>query len=91
MCVILSLLNTARNHDVNPRLYINEIIARMPSMEKTAPEELLELLPRKWIQKYPEALCKNTRTKAKEVVATMCTSVNAYNHYGDKFKILKIL
>ncbi|MCH5218075.1 MAG: transposase domain-containing protein [Muribaculaceae bacterium] len=30
--MILSLLGTARNHDVNPRLYLNDIITRMPYM-----------------------------------------------------------
>ena len=65
MCVILSLLNTARNHEVNPRLYLNGIIARMPYMEKASTEELSELLPHKWIQKHPEALCKDIRDKAK--------------------------
>ena len=56
MCVILSLLNTARNHDVNPRLYLGDIIARMPYMEKASPEELLELLPHRWILTHPDAI-----------------------------------
>ena len=65
MCVILSLLGTARNHDVNPRLYLGDIIARMPYMEKASPEELLELLPHRWIKNHPEAICKDIRAKAK--------------------------
>ena len=65
MCVILSLLNTARNHDVNPRLYLGDIIARMPYMEKASTEELLELLPHRWIKNHPEALCRDIRSKAK--------------------------
>ena len=65
MCVILSLLNTARNHDVNPRLYLNDIIAGMPYMRKASPEKLLDMLPHKWIKTHPEAICKNLRTKAK--------------------------
>ena len=65
MCVILSLLNTARNHDVNPRLYLNDIIARMPYMQKASSEELLDMLPHRWIQTHPEALCKDIRAKAK--------------------------
>ena len=65
MCVILSLLNTARNHDVNPRPYLNDIIARMPYKQKATPEELLELLPHRWIKSHPEALCKDIRSKAK--------------------------
>ena len=65
MCVILSLLNTARNHDVNPRHYLGDIIARMPYMQKAASEELLELLPHRWIKRHPEALCRDIRAKAK--------------------------
>lgn len=49
MCVITSLLATCRNHNVNPRIYHNDIIARMPYMEKASEEELAELLPYKWI------------------------------------------
>lgn len=48
MCVIISLLSTCRNHDVNPREYLNDIIARMPYMEKASHEQLVELLPHKW-------------------------------------------
>ena len=48
MCVIISLLSTCRNHDVNPREYLNDIIARMPYMEKATHQELVELLPHKW-------------------------------------------
>ena len=35
-------------HDVNPRDYLNFIIAKMPYMQKASHEELLELLPHKW-------------------------------------------
>ena len=48
MCVISSLLSTCRNHDVNPREYLNDIISRMPYMEKASHEQLVELLPHKW-------------------------------------------
>ena len=48
MCVISSLLSTSRNHDVNPREYLNDIISRMPYMEKASHEQLVELLPHKW-------------------------------------------
>ncbi len=48
MCVIISLLATCRNHGVNPREYLNDIIARMPYVEKTSHEQLVELLPHKW-------------------------------------------
>ena len=47
MCVISSLLSTCRNHDVNPREYLNDIISRMPYMEKASHEQLVELLPHK--------------------------------------------
>ena len=36
MCVVSSLLSTCRNHDVNPREYLNDIISRMPYMEKAS-------------------------------------------------------
>ena len=48
MCVIISLLSTCRNHDVNPREYLNDIIARMPYMEKATHQELVDLLPHNW-------------------------------------------
>ena len=34
--------------DVNPREYLNDIISRMPYMEKASYEQLVELLPHKW-------------------------------------------
>ena len=48
MCVVISLLSTCRNHDVNPREYLGDIIARMPYMEKATHEQLVELLPHRW-------------------------------------------
>lgn len=39
MCAIQSLLITARNHDVNLMLYLTDIIAGMPYIEKASPEE----------------------------------------------------
>lgn len=48
MCVIISLLSTCRNHDVNPREYLNDIITRMPYIQKATLQELVELLPHKW-------------------------------------------
>ncbi len=55
MCVIISLLATCRNHDVNPREYLNDVIARMPYMEKANHEELVELLPHRWKMKHESA------------------------------------
>lgn len=48
MAVICSLLATCRNHNVNPRDYLKDIIARMPYMKKATHEQLVELLPHKW-------------------------------------------
>lgn len=52
MCVIISLLSTCRNHDVNPREYLNDIIARMPYMQKATHQELVELLPHNWKRQH---------------------------------------
>ena len=56
MCVIQSLLATCRNHDVNPRLYLNSVIASMPYFDKASEEELIQLLPHRWKQYHPEAV-----------------------------------
>ena len=48
MCIIISLLSTCRNHGVNPREYLSDIIARMPYMEKASHDRLVELLPHRW-------------------------------------------
>ena len=48
MCIIISILSTCRNHGVNPREYLSDIIARMPYMEKAAHDKLVELLPHRW-------------------------------------------
>ena len=48
MCIIVSLLSTCRNHGVNPREYLSDIIARMPYMEKASHDRLVELLPHRW-------------------------------------------
>lgn len=56
MTVICSLLATCKAHDVNPRDYLNDIIARMPYQKKATHEELLSLLPHKWKLKHPESV-----------------------------------
>jgi transposase len=56
MAVICSLLATCKAHDVNPRLYLNSIIADMPYRAKATQGELLEMLPHKWKLKHPEAI-----------------------------------
>jgi len=48
MAVICSLLSTCRNHDVNPRQYLEDVIEKMPTMKKATHEQLVELLPHKW-------------------------------------------
>ena len=48
MSMVCSLLATCKAHEVNPREYLNDIIARMPYMQKATYDELLQLLPHKW-------------------------------------------
>lgn len=48
MSVVCSLLATCKAHEVNPRDYLNDVIARMPYMQKATNDELLQLLPHKW-------------------------------------------
>lgn len=61
MSVICSLLATCKAHEVNPRVYLNNVIAQMPYHKKATQEELLNLLPHKWKLKHPE--CVLTRQK----------------------------
>ena len=63
MSVISSLLATCKAHDVNPRDYLNDVIAQMPYHKKATQEELLNLLPHKWKLKHQECVL----TKQKEV------------------------
>ena len=58
MCVIQSLLATCRNHDINPRLYLNSVIDSMPYFEKASEDELRVLLPHKWKEFHPEAIIR---------------------------------
>ena len=61
MSVICSLLATCKAHEVNPSVYLNDVIAQMPYHKKATQEELLNLLPHKWKLKHPE--CVLTRQK----------------------------
>lgn len=61
MAIINSLLATCRNHDVNPRDYLNDIIAQMPIYEKATHEQLVELLPHKWKETHPESMMTKLR------------------------------
>lgn len=56
MCVIHSLLATCRNHDINPRLYLNSVIASMPYFGKATETDLIQLLTHKWKEYHPEAI-----------------------------------
>ena len=63
MCIITSLLSTCRNHGVNPREYLNDIIARMPYMSEATHDELVELLPHKW---KPQSVTPDETDKTEE-------------------------
>ena len=60
MAVVCSLLATYRNHDVNPRDYLNDVISQMPYHTKASYEELLQLLPHKWKLTHPESVMTKT-------------------------------
>ena len=60
MAVVCSLLATCRNHDVNPRNYLNDVISQMPYHTKASYEELLQLLPHKWKLTHPESVMTKT-------------------------------
>ena len=61
MSVICSLIGTCKEHNVNPRMYLNDVIAEMPYLIYPKPsepppyEKVLQLLPHKWILSHPEA------------------------------------
>lgn len=61
LCVVMSLLATCRNHNVNPRAYFNDVIARMPYMAKATHDELVELLPHRWKETHPDAVMEDFR------------------------------
>ena len=60
MAVVCSLLATCRNHDVNPRDYLNDVISQMPYHTKASHEKLLQLLPHKWKLTHPESVMTKT-------------------------------
>ncbi len=65
MAIICSLIGTCKEQNVNPRLYLNDVIAKMPyiihtnPLEKPRVEEVLPLLPHKWVKQHPEALLES--------------------------------
>ena len=56
MSVICSILATCKAPDVNPREYLNDVIAQMPYYKNATHEELLDLLPHKWKLKHPKSI-----------------------------------
>ena len=60
MAVVCSLLATCRNHDVNPRDYLNDVISQMPYHTKASYEQLLQLLPHKWKLTHQESVMTKT-------------------------------
>ena len=60
MSVICSLIGTCKEHNVNPRMYLNDVIAKMPyvtanPLKSPTKSQLRQLLPHVWIQSHPEA------------------------------------
>ena len=52
MAVVCSLLATCKAQEVNPREYLNDVIEKMPRMKNATSDELLLLLPHKWILQH---------------------------------------
>lgn len=65
MSVICSLLATCKAHDVTPRDYLYDIITQMPYHKKASREELLRLLPHKWLLQHPESVLTRTHPENK--------------------------
>ncbi len=55
MLVVCSLIATCKAHKVNPRFWLNDVIAAMPSMNKASSDELRKLLPDIWLESHPNA------------------------------------
>ena len=68
MSVVCSLLATCKEHDVNPREYLNNVIARMPYYKKETHEQLLNPLPHKWKLYHP----KSVLTKQEKKSGNLC-------------------
>ena len=76
MSVICSLLATCKAHDVNPRDYLNDIIARMPYHTKTAHEKLIKLLPHQWKLQHQESVCDQTGCRVWQLIPTATYGFN---------------
>lgn len=60
MAIICSLIGTCKEQHVNPRDYLNDVIAKMPyicanPLKKPSKAKLQQLLPQNWIKSHPEA------------------------------------
>lgn len=64
-CVITSLPAICRSYNANPRAYLNDIIARIPYMEKASEEKLVEMHPHRWILSHPKAVITDICNMAK--------------------------
>ena len=53
--IVCFLLATCKAHDVTPKNYLDDVIARIPYHKKATHEGLLELLSHKWKLQYPES------------------------------------
>ena len=60
MTIICSLIGTCKEHNVNPRLYLNDVIAKLPYIvqpcKQTNYSDLLQLLPHVWKQTHTDAI-----------------------------------
>lgn len=65
MSVIYSLLATCKAHDVNPRNFLNDVIARIHYHKKATHEEVLELLTHKWKLLHPESALTKQEEKSR--------------------------
>ncbi|MBR3647506.1 MAG: transposase domain-containing protein, partial [Paludibacteraceae bacterium] len=58
---------TCKEHHVNPRDYLNDVIAKMPyliyenPLKKPSKTKLQQLLPQNWILSHPEALLDDNK------------------------------
>lgn len=69
MSVVCSLLTTCKTHDINPREYLNDVIARMPYHKMATHEELLNLLPHNGIETFGKCIDK-TKGRIWQIVLT---------------------
>ncbi len=80
MTIICSLIGTCKEQNINPRLYLNDVIDRMPyvcanPLKKPSRHQLLQLLPHKWILSHPEARIDAPASETHEELTT-CAKQN---------------